>query len=191
VKSSNAEYVFEPTEVNPVLARAILRLNKYIVLTMSSELTARIIQVISPQQENVMVGNTGMRLPIITCLEDIHPDLDHSTQACIVRDENLVLLCSDDPAAIMNLGNDIEKELLDEVKSAFVLLSRVVSNMFASIRYLAGQRAFPIRQYLGLGRPDVTLLFPIEAAHSPLPPLPQQILLFLFMAHWTRRMIYI
>lgn len=113
MKSSNAEYVFEPTEVNPALARAILRLNKYVALTMSSDLTSRIIQAISPQQEKVMVGN--MHLPIITCLKDICPDLTHSTPACIVREENLVLLCSDDPAAIMNLGNDIEKELLDEV----------------------------------------------------------------------------
>jgi hypothetical protein len=183
VKSAETEYFFEPSDLHPALARAVLKVNKYVALTMYSDITSRAIQSLSPQQKDVMVGNMSIRLPIVPCLEDIHPDLTQSTQACIIREENLILVWSDDPAAIMNVGNEVEKELLDKVNLHSHFSPVWAAHMFTLIRSSA-QGTFPIRQHLGLGHSGMTVLLRI-GVYSLLRPLSHQ--MFLFVAHWMRR----
>ncbi|KAL5351998.1 hypothetical protein ACLOAV_003862 [Pseudogymnoascus australis] len=124
VKVADTEHVFEPADVNPALANAIRRLDECVVLAMSSQITASVIVLLTPQQKSLAVDETGARLPIIASLEDVGSALVHATRACIVRKERIVLIWSDDPGAIMTVGNAVEKQLL-----GLLFNSRQLSNV--------------------------------------------------------------
>lgn len=111
-KTWEEEYVFEPSEVSPALVKAIRRLDEVVILAMSSEITKSLIESTSPEQKSLTIEHTGARIPIVSALEDVSSYLVHSSRACIVRQELLVLLWSDDATAIIEVGNDVEKQLL-------------------------------------------------------------------------------
>lgn len=121
VKAADAEHVFEPADVNPALANAVRRLDECVVLAMSSQITASVIALLTPQQKSLTVDETGARLPIVASLEDVGSVLVHATRACIVRKERIVLIWSDDLGAIMTVGNAVEKQLLGLVSPKFQL----------------------------------------------------------------------
>lgn len=106
------EIILEPRQVDPRLVEAIERLEEVVVLSMSSEITSCLIESISPQQKSLIVERTGARIPIVSTLQDVSSYLVHSSRACIIRQERLVLLWSDDGTAIIEIGNDVEKQLL-------------------------------------------------------------------------------
>jgi hypothetical protein len=115
LKTEDSEHLFEPTNVNPTLADAIRVLDEIAVLTMSSNITAGIMELINPFQKSLSTQQAGNRLPILTSLSDVTPDLGHYSKACIIRNEKLILIWSDSSETIMSVGNDIEAELYNFV----------------------------------------------------------------------------
>jgi hypothetical protein len=118
IKSIDGSQVFEPVNVHPELADAIFRLDERSVTTMSSEITASIIATIPAQQKSVTVEHTGARIPVMTSFKDVTSALVYSSRACIVRNEGLMLVWSDDPATLINVCSDVEKQLLGMVNSS-------------------------------------------------------------------------
>jgi hypothetical protein len=107
--------------VNPTLAKSILDLDEFVVLTMSSQITAGIIGLINPQQKSLIVEQNGHRLPILTSLGDVTSAISYSSRACIIRKEKLILVWSDSPDTMIDVGQDVEKQLLNLVSVIFVL----------------------------------------------------------------------
>jgi hypothetical protein len=120
VKTPENGYVFFPPDVNPSLADAISRLNDVAALSMSSEVTASVIDSITPQQKSLIVENTGARIPIVSSLDDVEASLTHSSRACVVTQERIVLVWSHDAGAILNVVHDVEKQLLGLVSRVAV-----------------------------------------------------------------------
>lgn len=104
-------YAFYPQDVNPSLVNAISRLNDAAALSMSSEITASVIDSITPQQKCLIVESTGARIPIVSCLDDVESSLAHLSRACVVTQERIVLVWANDAGAILNVVHDVEKQL--------------------------------------------------------------------------------
>ncbi|KAH6999207.1 glycosyl transferase family group 2-domain-containing protein [Ilyonectria sp. MPI-CAGE-AT-0026] len=112
VKTADDDYVFQPTEVNPLLALAIARIDNNAVMSMSSEVLPSIIDSIQPGQRQLVIEPTGMKIPIVESLEEVHSSLTMVSRACIVVRERVMLVWSNDPRTIVNSGHDIETQLL-------------------------------------------------------------------------------
>lgn len=81
-----------------------------------------IISTTASGQKSVTVEQTGARIPIVASLDDVNAGLGHSARCCIVQKENLMLVWSEDPASIINVGNDVEKQLLGMVIKFVILV---------------------------------------------------------------------
>lgn len=123
LKIGAGEYVLEPSAINPALRRAISRLGEIAVLSMASEITNSVIESILPEQKSVNIEHTGARIPVVSTLDDVSSYLVHSSRACIVRQDRLVLVWSDDTIAINKISNDVEKQLLGLVCSMYLSIS--------------------------------------------------------------------
>jgi hypothetical protein len=117
LQTTQGDYVFEPPNTNSLLTSAIRRLNDKIAFTMASEITASVIRNIPPQQKYLPIEQAGIRIPIISSLEDVGPSLVFGSRCCILLKEKLVLVWSDDVGAIVQTGTEIEQHLLSSVST--------------------------------------------------------------------------
>ncbi|KAF4469506.1 hypothetical protein FALBO_3597 [Fusarium albosuccineum] len=112
VKSPEDKYIFQPSDINPLLALAIARIDTKAVLSMSSEVIPTIIDSIQPDQKHLYIEATGARIFIASSLEDIRPDLIANSKACIVVRERVMLVWSNNPRTIVNVAHDVETQIL-------------------------------------------------------------------------------
>jgi hypothetical protein len=117
IKSSDDGYVVQPTDVDPLLAAAVSRINNEAVMAMSSEAIISIIDAIPAHQKSLIIEATGSRIPIVPSLEDIHSELCHYSRACMVVKERVVVVWSNDPKTIINVTHHVERELLELVST--------------------------------------------------------------------------
>lgn len=117
LKAGNSGYIFEPTNVNPTLVDAVLELDEVAVMTMSSHITSGVLELINPYQKSLTTEQKGHRLPIVTSLSDVTSDMAHFSRACIIKKEQLILIWSDSPDTLMDVGSDIEMQLFNLVIS--------------------------------------------------------------------------
>ncbi|KAK7421131.1 hypothetical protein QQZ08_010060 [Neonectria magnoliae] len=113
VKTSEESYVFQPNDVNPLLALAVARIDRKAVLSMTSEVIPTIIDSIRPDQSQFYIEATGTPISIAASLEEIRPDVVTSSKACIVIKERVMLVWSNNPKKIVNQAHDIETQLLN------------------------------------------------------------------------------
>jgi hypothetical protein len=111
VRTFADEYSFFPYNVNPTLSDAIVRLGETSAIAMSSTFTSALIDSIAPGQKSLIMDSTSARIPIVSCLNDVNPDLVHFARACIVVQERIILVWSHDAGAILNVAFDVERQL--------------------------------------------------------------------------------
>lgn len=115
VKASEDNYVFQPSDVNPLLALAVARIDRKAVLSMTSEVIPTIIDSIQPDQTQFYIEATGTPISIVASLEEIRPDVAANSKACIVLKERVMLVWSNNPKKIVNQAHDVETQLFNVV----------------------------------------------------------------------------
>lgn len=156
-------YISEPAHVNLSLADAIIRLDEPFVLAMASEVTARVMELIGTQQKSLAIQSTGNRIPILNSLDDVSSILSHCSRVCIVLYGKLVLIWSDSPSDLIEVGTDVEKKLLDQLfghdEMALPVVSPRPAESILSF-YVGDQRSSSIRttRVLGPSMMEITAL---------------------------------
>ncbi|KAF4970250.1 hypothetical protein FZEAL_10085 [Fusarium zealandicum] len=112
VKTPDDNYVFQPSDINPMLALAVARLEAKAVLSMTSDAILAIIDSLQHHQTELFVEATGARISIASSLEAIRPDLAVNSKACLVVRERVMLVWSSNPRTIVNVAHDTETQLL-------------------------------------------------------------------------------
>ena len=99
-----------------MLVAAVQDLGEAAVLTMSSNITAGIMEMINPFQKS-LIEQTGHRIPIVASLSDVTPEMGNYGRACILRNEQLILVWSTSSETIMDVGSDVELQLYTLVRT--------------------------------------------------------------------------
>lgn len=86
-------------------------------MSISSEMLISIIDSIPPTQRSLVSDATGARIPVVPSLEDVTPEMCHYSRACIALQERVVIVWSQDPKAIINVTNHVQREILDMVSA--------------------------------------------------------------------------
>ncbi|PMD21641.1 hypothetical protein NA56DRAFT_625597 [Hyaloscypha hepaticicola] len=100
---------------------------------MSSNITAGIMELINPFQKSLTIEQTGHRIPIVASLSDVTPEMAIYGRACILRNEQLILVWSTSSETIMDVGSDVEMQLYTLVRTMrtfdYLLLIHLSSSM--------------------------------------------------------------
>lgn len=78
---------------------------------MASEVSNAVLEAIKPGQVTLVVESTGARIPIVQRLKDVKQALAMSASACIVVEEQCVLIWSNEPKSVLNVAHNVEKQL--------------------------------------------------------------------------------
>ncbi|KAL3441664.1 glycosyl transferase family group 2-domain-containing protein [Aspergillus insuetus] len=111
VKLPDNSYTFSPTTVFPALSKAVHRLNENAVVSISSRITASVLDSIAPGQKSFVVEYTGTRIPILASLDEVQSGISHFSRACIVLRERVLLVWCHEPSAILDVAFDVEMQL--------------------------------------------------------------------------------
>jgi hypothetical protein len=95
----------------------VSKLDAEAVMSISSEMLISIIDSIPPTQRSLVSDATGARIPVVPSLEDVTPEMCHYSRACIALQERVVIVWSQDPKAIINVTNHVQREILDMVSA--------------------------------------------------------------------------
>lgn len=115
LKDSQGRFISMPQDVAPSLTNAITVIDEAAIMSMTSEISSKVIAGIIPSQKYLVVESTGARIPIVPSLDDIVAGLAHTSSVCIVLKEELVLLWSSEPENLLNTASEVEKQLLELV----------------------------------------------------------------------------
>jgi hypothetical protein len=116
IKSAES-YIFQPADVDPLISSAVSRLDAEAVMSISSDALVSLIDTIPLTQRSLVSDETGARIPIVPTLEDVTPEMCHYSRACIALEERVVLVWSQDPKTIVNVTNNVQREILDIVSA--------------------------------------------------------------------------
>ncbi|WXC52686.1 hypothetical protein QX201_012352 [Fusarium graminearum] len=117
IKSSEG-HVFQPVDVDSLLQSAVSKLDTEALISISSETLVKIITAIPPTQRSLVSESTGARIPVVPNLEAVTPDLCHYSRACIVLEERVVLVWSQDPKAIVHVADHVQEELFEMTQTS-------------------------------------------------------------------------
>ncbi|KAL2838983.1 glycosyl transferase family group 2-domain-containing protein [Aspergillus pseudoustus] len=109
--TSENTYTFSPPTVSPSLSSAVCRLDENAVVSISSRITASVIDSIALGQKSFVVEYTGTRIPIIPSLDHVESGLSHFSRACIVLKERVILVWCHEPSTILDVAFDVEMQL--------------------------------------------------------------------------------
>lgn len=87
---------------------------------MSSEITAVLIDQLSPFQTEVQLHQRGLRIPIVRSLAELASGTTAVTKRsymCILREERVVLLWNDSVEGILTHGGEVEGILIGVVSN--------------------------------------------------------------------------
>ncbi|KAK0392498.1 hypothetical protein NLU13_1993 [Sarocladium strictum] len=112
LKKPDGSYTFAPDDPSPDLVAAVARLDEQAVVSMASEVTNAIFEVVQPDQACLVVESTGARVPIVTSLADVQPTLARVASSCLVYKERCVLVWSNEPKTVINAAHNVEKQML-------------------------------------------------------------------------------
>lgn len=102
--------------MDSLLQSAVSELDAEALISISSETLVKIISAIPPTQRSLVSESTGARIPVVPNLEAVTPDLCHYSRACIVLEERVVLVWSQDPKAIVHVADHVQEELFEMVR---------------------------------------------------------------------------
>ncbi|ESU14097.1 hypothetical protein FGSG_07786 [Fusarium graminearum PH-1] len=115
---SSEGHVFQPVDVDSLLQSAVSKLDAEALISISSETLVKIITAIPPTQRSLVSESTGARIPVVPNLEAVTPDLCHYSRACIVLEERVVLVWSQDPKAIVHVADHVQEELFEMTQTS-------------------------------------------------------------------------
>jgi hypothetical protein len=113
IRKGPGEYVTEPQNINRDLDAAVKRVNPGVALTMSTDGTQAIFDVLEPHETELMFQN-GSQIQIYHSMADIAASITIKKfqYAALVRQERVLLVWHDELGAIVSQAMDIESRIL-------------------------------------------------------------------------------
>jgi hypothetical protein len=111
MKLPDGSYCTEPPNADNHFYRAMQQLNSKVAFTMSSDITAALMDQITPFQTELQVHPRGIRLQIVQNLAELADGttgVSKKSYMCILREERLVLIWNDSVEGILTHGADVE-----------------------------------------------------------------------------------
>lgn len=121
MRKADGTYVSDPVLVNPEVVQAVERMGLTVAITMSSEITASLIQSLTPFQTEISLDDDphGFALPIVPSVRDLGTarcaNVTKEAYMVCCRAEKFVLIWSDFAQGILAHGADVETRLLSIV----------------------------------------------------------------------------
>jgi len=125
IRKADGTYVSEPGSVNPEVVQAVERLGLVVAITMSSEITASLLQSLTPLQTEISLDDDphGFALPVVPSVRDLGSarcsNITKEAYMVCCRAEKFVLIWSDFAQGILAHGADVETRLLSIVSIQF------------------------------------------------------------------------
>jgi hypothetical protein len=113
IRKGLGEYVTEPQNINRDLLGAVKRINPGVALTMSTDGTQAIFDVLEPHETELMFQN-GSQIQIFDSMADIAATINIKKfqYAALVRQERVLLVWHDELGAILSQAMEIESRIL-------------------------------------------------------------------------------
>lgn len=113
IRKANSDYVTEPKDIDHGLLAAIKRVNPGVALTMATDGTDAVFDVLEAYENQLMFSN-GSQIQIYESLAEIaqSPSIKKFQYAALVRQERLLLIWHDDLSAILSQAMEIESRIL-------------------------------------------------------------------------------
>jgi hypothetical protein len=113
IRKGQGEYVTEPTTANKDLLQAVKRINPGVALTMSTDGTSAIFDVLEPFETELMFQN-GSQIQIFESMAEVATSstIRKFQYAALLRQERLLLVWHDDLGAILSQAMEIESRIL-------------------------------------------------------------------------------
>ncbi|PQE16287.1 glycosyltransferase family 2 protein [Rutstroemia sp. NJR-2017a WRK4] len=111
MKLPDGSYCTEPPNADNHFYSAMQQLNSKVAFTMSSDITAALMDQITPFQTELQVHPRGIRLQIVQNLAELadgQTGVSKRSYMCILREERLVLIWNDSVEGILTHGADVE-----------------------------------------------------------------------------------
>jgi hypothetical protein len=111
IRLPDGNYATEPQNTHHDIYRVLQSLNCKVAFTMSSEITAALIDQISPFQTEIQVQPRGLRIPVVSSLAELaggKTGVNKKSYMCVLREERVVLVWNDSVEGILTHGTDIE-----------------------------------------------------------------------------------
>jgi hypothetical protein len=111
VRLPDGKYTTQPTNVDHNFFTALQLLNCKCAFTMSSEITAALIDQISPFQTEIHMHPRGIKINIVQSLGELASggtNVSKKSYMCILREEKVVLVWNDSVEGILTHGTDVE-----------------------------------------------------------------------------------
>jgi hypothetical protein len=117
IQCPNHEFAFEPAFMDERVMNAIMNMNLPVALSMSSDISSNLFTKVSPNQTELVIQLRGARIPILDSLQEILARRSEiiEAMACLVREENVVLLWANTIDHALPHCSDIEQMLMETV----------------------------------------------------------------------------
>lgn len=115
VRLSDGSYTTEPPNEDHDLHRVLQLLNCKVAFTMSSDITASLMDQISPFQAELYINPSIIKIEIVGSLAELATGLTNVSRksyVCIMRQERLALVWNDSVEGILSHGNEVERLLI-------------------------------------------------------------------------------
>jgi hypothetical protein len=111
LRKGRGTYICEPEAIDSTLLGAVQTMNVEVAFTMATETVQAILNVLTPGQTEIFLGN-GSQLQIIDSLANISTSTKKLQYAALIREEQLMLVWHDDLERIMSHAARLEDKLL-------------------------------------------------------------------------------
>jgi len=113
IRKTMGDFATEPSQVDPDLLAAVSRINPGVALTMSTEGTSAVFDVIDPT-ENELLFQNGSQVQIYDSMAEIagSSTVKKFQYAALVRQERILLVWHDDLGAILSQAMELESRML-------------------------------------------------------------------------------
>lgn len=118
IRRPDDDYTFEPASMEQRMMTAIRCIGLPVAFSMSSDITSTVFTQISPYQTELVIQPRGTRIPIVDSLLSIPSRSFEIRQslACLVKEENVVLLLANTAESALAHGRDVEQMLMETVR---------------------------------------------------------------------------
>lgn len=114
LRKTDGTSIFRPETLSSTVRDAVDRLAAPVAITMSSDITEALLQILTPFQTDIQLSS-ALTLPVVQSVVDIAlptSGVTSNTFACVCRRESMLLLWSSSVQTIMDHAADVEMKLL-------------------------------------------------------------------------------
>jgi hypothetical protein len=137
MKVGNEELARQPPTLNSMVIAAFESIDASIAFTMSSNITASLFRQMSPYQTEIVLRPQGVKIPIVESLEQavtLATANKIKGNACIIRNEKIVLVWTNSVDNLLPHGAEIEKLLVETVSYLQSLLHAYIRPVLPSLQ---------------------------------------------------------